>query len=233
MEIVGIITARGGSKGLPRKNIRLLDGKPLIVHTINSALVSSRIARCLVSTEDPEIKEISLKAGAEVLDRPHCLASDIALSRDVILDVLRKLDNDNQLPDMFMLLQPTSPLRTAIHIDECIESFLGSKTESAMSVTVAEHHPFKMLKVENDLVQPITKWEDLETPRQKLPIVYRPNGAMYLMGCKTFLTYKRFFIPPVMPFIMQIEDSVDIDCLSDLTLCESILKQRRLQSFEK
>lgn len=230
MDITAIITARGGSKGIPRKNLRLLDGKPLIVHTIDSALSSCKISRCLVSTEDPEIKEVSQAAGAEVLDRPQYLATDEALSRDVIWNVLCELKTKKRLPELFMLLQPTSPLRNSFHIDSCIACFSEGAAACAVSVTDVGHHPFKMLKVTRGILEPVTCWEDLETPRQKLPQIYRPNGAMYLMASRMFLTHKTFFVPPVMPFIMSEQESVDIDDLSDLDLCESILKERKAQN---
>lgn len=225
MSTIGIITARGGSKGLPRKNITELAGKPLIVHTIEAALRSRELDRCFVSTEDQEIKAVSLMAGAEVIDRPLKLAEDHTLSRDVVLHVLEKLASRGPLPEHFMLLQPTSPLRSSRHIDESIKAFLKKKAGSCVSVCLLRHSPYKSFKLVGQELLPITDWGDLEKPRQQLPHAYRANGAIYLTKCRDFLRDKTFFIKPVLPYVMGERESIDIDCLEDLVLCEKSMKE--------
>lgn len=225
MSIVGIITARGGSKGLPRKNIAELAGKPLIVYTIEAALKSRELDRCLVSTDDPEIKTVSLRAGAEVLDRPSELAQDYILSRDVVLHVLEKLAREGTLPEYFMLLQPTSPLRNSRHIDDSINAFQQKKAGSCVSVCLLPHSPYKSFTLTDQELHPLTDWTDLDTPRQKLPDAYRANGAIYLTNCIDFMREQTFFIKPVIPYVMGEKESVDIDCLEDLVVCEKIIKE--------
>lgn len=219
--IYAIITARGGSKGVPRKNVRMLAGKPLIAHTILSALQCAKINRCIVSTEDAEIKEVSIKWGAQVIDRPVELAKDTSLSRDVVKHVLETLAFQKELSDYFVLLQPTSPLRTATHIMESIELLLHSKgCNCVVSMTEAEHHPYKSCIKVNGRLQPVYDYASLETPRQLLPKAYRPNGAIYCMKSVDFLEKQTFFVPPCVPYVMSAEDSVDIDSEKDLAMAE-------------
>ena len=221
--VVAIITARGGSKGLPRKNIRQLCGKPLIAHSILAALDCVLIDRCIVSTEDPEIKSVSLQWGAEVVDRPASLATDTSLSRDVVRQVLGELESQQRLPEYFVLLQPTSPLRTAHHLTEAIEQFFASGKASAVSMTEMEHHPYKCFKVTGDEWMPVIDYETREVPRQTLPRMYRPNGAIYLLPSAAFLKEGAFFVPPVHPYIMNRENSIDIDDESDLSMASILL----------
>lgn len=223
MSIVAIITARGGSKGLIRKNVRELAGKPLIAHTIEAALKSELVTDCLVTTEDPEIKKVSLAAGAEVLDRPVELAGDESLSRDVVLHALKGLEQKGRLPEYFILLQPTSPLRTSLHIDACVKQFFEKGGGSCVSVTCSEHSPYKMFHCVQGQLTPLFSWEGLDKPRQKLPVTFRHNGAIYLVASKDFLAEETFFVKPVVPYIMEEADSIDIDSVEDLALCERLL----------
>lgn len=226
--VVAIITARGGSKGLPRKNIRLVDGKPLIAHSILAALKCPSISRCIVSTEDEEIKAVSLEWGAEVIDRPANLATDTALSRDVVRQILVELEERRELPEYFVLLQPTSPLRTEVHLSECIEQFLSSGKASAVSVTETEHHPFKSFIVgAAGVPEPLRDYESLESPRQLLPKAYRQNGAIYLLSCRAFLAHNSFFVPPLFLYPMNHETSVDIDDAFDLALVEMLIAKMK------
>jgi len=223
-DIYAIITARGGSKGLHRKNLQPLAGIPLICHTIRAALDCKEINRCVVTTEDPEIKKISLKWGSEVIDRPIRLASDTSLSKDAVRHVLEVLHKKADIPKYFILLQPTSPIRTASHISACINALFQSNAKSAISVTEAEHHPAKMFFYKNNVLSPVFSEEQLESPRQLLPIAYRQNGAIYLTPRDLFLRKNSFFIQPIMPFFMKKEESIDIDSAEDLVLCEQLLK---------
>lgn len=219
-KIDAIIPARGGSKGLPRKNLLPLAGMPLIAHTIRAALHCPGISRCVVSTEDEEIKTVSLEWGAEVLDRPRELAGDLSLSRDVVRQVVLTLHARGELPDYFALLQPTSPFRTAGHLQACLRAFLNSDFASAVSVTEAEHHPYKMFTRESGALVPLMDQKWLDAPRQILPPIYRPNGAIYLVSSSMFLDRNSFFVDPIMPFIMKSEDSWDIDTAWDLKIAE-------------
>lgn len=227
MSIIAIITARGGSKGLPRKNIRELAGKPLIAYSIQAALECPHIDRCIVSTEDSEIKRISINCGAEVIDRPTELAQDSSTSQAVVKHVLETVRYQNStLPDYFVLLQPTSPLRNAGHLTECIEMFMGSQYRSAISVTEAGHHPFKMLTFKDDKLIPLFGREYLDMPRQLLPEVFRQNGAIYLMSSEVFLKEYAFFADTAMPYLMSEYDSIDIDSEMDLLIAEAVMRNR-------
>lgn len=225
-EIVAIITARGGSKGLPRKNVLPLAGKPLIAHSILAARECRLISRCIVSTEDPEIKQVSLDYGAEVIDRPAELATDLALSADVVRHVLETLASAGRLPDYFVLLQPTSPLRTGTHVTQCLQAFLASSAACTVSVTETEHHPYKDFTLEQGHLHPLFGTEYLSQPRQRLPAVYRPNGAIYAMKSRTFLERHSFFVEPALPYIMENNDSIDIDTGFDLQVAEMRLASK-------
>ena len=140
-KIIAIIPARGGSKGISRKNIKSLAGKPLIAYSIEAALKSKYINSVVVSTEDEEIAKISEKCGAEVIERPEELAKDEKPTIDVIFQVLEILRMKNHTPDIVVLLQPTSPLRDTEDIDNAIELFLNGGCESVVSVCEVEHPP--------------------------------------------------------------------------------------------
>ncbi|MBD3842433.1 MAG: acylneuraminate cytidylyltransferase family protein, partial [Campylobacterales bacterium] len=211
MSIIAIITARGGSKGLPRKNVLELAGKPLIAHTIDAALQSKIFEKVIVTTDDQEIKEVSLKYGAEVIDRPDELATDTASSLDVIEHTLLQLKENGEEYSHFILLQPTSPLRNAIHIQEAWKKYVQEKASSLVSVTEVEHPPQKMLIEKDGKIEPLTTWEDLTKPRQSLPKAYEPNGAIYICNIEKFLDTKNIFLEPLKIFHMDKKDSTDID----------------------
>lgn len=227
-KVTAIITARGGSKGVPRKNIRLVDGKPLIGYTIEAALKCPLIDACYVTTEDPEIKQVSLTYGSKVIERPDELAQDNSLSVDAVAHAISKITDMGEMSEYFVLLQPTSPLRNEKHLSKCLEEFFKSDCLCAVSVTEAEHHPWKMLFSSAGKIEPVHSKESLETPRQLLPKAYRINGAIYVMQTKTFLRYKRFFIDPAYPFFMKQEDSLDIDNESDLEELSVILRRKSI-----
>lgn len=224
--LIAIITARGGSKRLPGKNVLPLAGKPLIAWTIEAARDCSLVDRCIVSTEDPEIREISLAWGAEVIDRPEDLASDEARSVDVVLQVLDELGKSGDEPKEFALLQPTAPLRTATHLEDCIRQFHKSGCPSAISVTEAEHHPYKAFKSVNGELKPLFGQKFLSQPHQTLPLVYRQNGAIYLASVPRFTDVRSFYIEPVFPYVMNSDVSIDIDSQADMQMAEHILTMK-------
>jgi CMP-N-acetylneuraminic acid synthetase len=222
-----IITARGGSKGVPRKNLRQVAGVPLIAYTIKAAMECRYIDECYVTTDDREIKDVSISYGAKVIDRPKELAEDNSLSRDAVLHALRCLAEKRSLPEYFTLLQPTSPLRNATHLTTCLSEFFNSTCNCAVAVTEAEHHPWKMLLQENGVLEPVKSSEMLESPRQALPVAYRINGSMYVMATALFMQNPCFFVEPAMPFIMSRAESLDIDTEADLYLLERLLAERK------
>jgi len=210
-DILAIIPARGGSRGLPRKNLLAVAGIPLVARAILAARACPHIRRCLVTTDDPDIGAIGVEYGAHVIERPADLANDLATTQAVVRHAL----STSLAAEYFVLLQPTSPFRTGAHVTACIEAFFQSDAESAISVTEAKESPFKAFVEQDGALQPLFSVENLHGPRQTLPRVLNQNGAIYLTSAEAFLRTDRFFIPPVMPFPMDAESSLDIDTALD------------------
>ena len=225
--VVALITARGGSKGLPRKCVLPLAGRPLIEWSIDAGRGAAQVAETVVTTEDPEIAAVALAAGATLLERPAELATDHARSEDVVAHALRALRARGAAFTHFVLLQPTSPLRDAGDVDAAIAGALCRGVDCALSVTRPEHHPYKMLVERQGEVVPVLDTRSLSTPRQELPPAYRQNGAIYFMRCETFERARTFFVPPVYVHEMPVERSVDIDVAADLARCEAWLGAQR------
>lgn len=214
MTSVAIIPARGGSKGLPGKNIVDLAGDPLIVYTIVAAQKSNVFDRVVVTTDDEKIAEVSEKAGAEIIRRPTQLAQDHSSSLDVIRHALDELKLED---GVFCLLQPTSPLRNAAHIVEANEIYQRGKAISVVSVAELEHHPYKSLVSDGKGgYEPVRDINDLVSPRQKLPTAIAPNGAIYFCDVEKFIDCNEIFYPDTQFYQMTIEDSVDVDTATDL-----------------
>ena len=219
--ILAIITARGGSKGVPRKNIRDLAGKPLIAWTIDEAKKSRYIDRLILSSEDDEIIEVAKKFGCEVpFKRPKELAQDDTPGMDPVLHAIEQCPGY----DYVVLLQPTSPLRTVEDIDGCIEKLLNSDADFCVSVTEPEKSPYWMYTIENDRMKPLIPQEDLIVRRQDLPKVYALNGAVYVGVVRTVLNKKTFLTTGTIGFKMAQFTSYDIDTELDFKVCESLLK---------
>ncbi len=224
-KIIAIIPARGGSKEIPRKNIRLMSGKPLIALSIEAALKSKCIDRVVVSTEDKEIAEISREYGAEIIERPKELAKDESSTIDAILHALEVLKAENYNPDIIILLQPTSPLRNAEDIDSAIELFLNSDCESVVSVREVGHSPYWCFEIEDGYLKSLFGDEYLRMRRQELEKVYMPNGAIYISTPENLRKYKGFYCLRTIPYIMPPERSIDIDNEIDLMLAELLMKR--------
>jgi len=222
-KIVAIITARGGSKGLPRKNVLDLNGKPLIAYTIDAAKESQIFDKIIVTTDDEEIKEVSLNFGVEVIDRPAELATDTASSIDVLVHVLKEISDE--VFTHFILLQPTSPLRNGEHIREAMEMYCTSQAKSLVSVTEVEHTPYKLLLEKEKEIVPLFSEEYLTMPRQKLPLTYRINGAIYVASVSSFLQSSNLFEKPLVIYKMNQASSVDIDTQQDFKDISLYLKE--------
>jgi N-acylneuraminate cytidylyltransferase len=224
-KIVAIIPARGGSKKILRKNIKLLCGKPLVAYTIIAAKKSKYLDNFYVSTEDEEIAEISRRYGAEVIERPEELAKDETPTINVIFHVLEILKLKKYNPDIIVLLQPTSPLRNAEDIDNAIELFLDSDCESVVSVCGAEHPPYWSFKIEEVYLKSLFDKRYLRMRRQDLEKAYIPNGVIYVSTPQTLYKYKGFYCDYIIPYVMPIERSVDIDNEIDFMLAELLVKK--------
>lgn len=232
MEIIALIPARGGSKKLPRKNIKLLTGKPLIAYSIGSALKSKYIDRVVVSTEDEEIAEVSKRYGAEVVERPKELAKDESPTIGAIFHALEVLKEQSYNPDIIILLQPTSPLRNAEDIDSATELFLNADCESVVSVCEVEHPPYWGFGIEEGYLKSLFGDEYLRRRRQDLERVYMPNGAMYISTPQMLYKYESFFCNHVIPYIMPTRRSIDIDNEIDFMLAELLIKNMRLDTSQ-
>lgn len=229
MKILAIIPARGGSRGVPGKNIRLLNGKHLICHTIEEALKSFYPLRVIVSTDDAVIASISEKCGADVIQRPAELARDDSPRIDAIFHAIDSMKNNGQTPpDIVILLQATSPLRNAEDIDAAIELYYNSKCDSisVISMCKVDHSPYWCFRFDDDHeFKPLFGGQYLRTRRQELPEIYRPNGAIYITSLSNLNKNKEFYCDNIIPYIMPAEKSIDIDEEIDFTIAEQLIKK--------
>lgn len=222
MNTFALIPARGGSKGIPRKNIKLFAGKPLIVWTIEAALRSSMLNAVLVSTDDPEIADVARQAGAQV---PFMRPSELALDQTPGLDpVLHALD---QLPyyDSVLLLQPTSPLRATEDIDACLRLAVQKSARSVVSVSEADTHPYWTYRLTRD--QALRRFVDSEpvARRQDLPQAFALNGALYFADVDWLRSNGGFVGTETLAYVMAKERSVDLDTPLDWKFAELLLKE--------
>ena len=222
--IVGIIPARGGSKGIPKKNIKSLNGKPLICYTIEEALKSKYIDKLIVSTDDKGIAKISEICGAEVLERPIEFALDDTPTIDVIFHAIDAM-KDDLVPDIIVLLQPTSPLRNGDDIDAALEMFMKTDCDSVISMCEVKHSPYWCFRYEDDKLNPLFGDEYLKMRRQDLPVVYRPNGAIFISSIANLYRNNSFYCDKIVPYIMPPERSIDIDEEIDFKLAELLIQE--------
>ena len=219
MRVLGIIPARGGSKGVPRKNVRLLAGKPLICHSIDAAKGSKRLTDFLVSTEDAEIADVSKSWGAKVMNRPAEFAGDKTPMPEVIHHVLREYKSP---VDVILLLQPTCPQRTSEDIDKALAHFDNPAVVSVMSVyQVEDHHPARMYKMQNGRLAPLFP-ELMAARRQDLPPIYHRNGAIYACRVEHFRKAGYLWDEHPVPYIMSREQSLNIDDPFDFAVAEFV-----------
>lgn len=220
-KILAIIPARGGSKGVPRKNVRDLAGKPLIAWTIEEAKKSRYIDRLILSSEDDEIIKVATQYGCEVpFKRPLELAQDDTPGIEPVLHAIEQCPGY----DYVVLLQPTSPLRTVEDIDSSIEKLLNSDADFCVSVTEPEKSPYWMYTLENDRMIPLLSQEELVARRQDLPKVYALNGAIYIAKISCLITTKQFVNQSAICYVMSQEKSQDIDNERDFLICEIYFK---------
>lgn len=216
--VIAIIPARGGSKGIPRKNIRTIAGKPMIAWTIEEAKKSKYLDRIIVSTDDKKTAEISRKYGAEVVMRPKELATDDSPVLDTIRYTMKKIKEKG----VVVLLQPTSPLRTYKDIDGALSAFLCDKSYNSMiSVCETSKSSFVSFEIQNPYIIPIFDWTYFGKQRHDIPKTYQINGAIFIMR-----TDKGFFTDKTGYYIMPKERSIDIDDEFDFRIAEILLKER-------
>jgi len=226
MQILYIIPARGGSKGLPGKNIKNLAGKPMIAYSIITALNAKYKGKVVVSTDDLKIAELSKQYGAEVpFMRPDELATDSASSVDAIAHAMEYYKKQNVFFDLVVLLQPTSPLRKSIDIDNSIDLLKQKNASAIVSVCENEHHPFWSNSLPEDgSMKDFIKDEVKGKNRQQLPKNYRLNGAVYVSKVEELLKHKGFVHEGTYAYIMPSNRSIDIDNEVDFKLAELLIK---------
>lgn len=222
---MGFIPARTGSKGVPGKNIKLLAGKPLIVHTIETARSTGLFDYLMVSTDGEEIASIARQAGAEVpFLRPAELATDIAKSIDVLHHAMNWLEREGRRFDWVMYLQPTSPLRSSDDIIAACRLMFEKKAAAVVSVCEVDHHPWWSNTLPPDLcMNEFIRPDVTGTRRQELPTYYRINGAIYLAQWDFIRHRHSWYGPHTFAYIMPKERSVDIDDPLDFVVAEALL----------
>jgi CMP-N,N'-diacetyllegionaminic acid synthase len=223
LTVLALITARGGSKGLPGKNLRPLGGRPLVAWSVEQARAAALVDRVVISSDDPAIIAAADAAGCEApFVRPAELAVDAASSVDVALHALAALE---QPYDLLVLLQPTSPLRLAADIDACIRRVVVEGAPSCISVTPSAKSPYWMQTMDPDgRLSPLLE-APASTRRQDLPPVYLPNGAVYAVRVAWLRRHRAFVGTGSLGYVMPPERSVDIDTLLDFRLAEAILAE--------
>lgn len=231
-EILAIIPARGGSKGIKHKNMVLIEGKPLIQYTIEAAKGSRYITRAIVNSDDEEILHFAETQNMEIAVRPVELAQDDTPMKDVICEQLSRLkQKENYVPDIIVLLQPTSPLRTGKHIDEAMEKLIYSDGDALVSVEEEPHlhSPYSVMRLNAEgYLEFFIKEGQRFTSRQEKPKFYARNGAaIYAVYTDIYLKTGNLYGTKCVPYEMAAEDSVDIDDQLDLFLAGCMLKYRQ------
>ena len=218
MDVVALIPARGGSKGIPRKNLAPVAGRPLLAWTIDAALRSRAVTRTVVSTEDDEIATAARELGAGVLVRPPELAADDTPMQPVILHALEALE----APEVLVLLQPTSPLRRGEHVDEAVELLLATDADSVVSVVEVPHRyrPGSLMALDGKRLVRLA--DDHGATRQEKPLVYARNGPAVL-ALRADRIGTDLYGGDCRPYVMGARESLDVDEPFDLELAELLL----------
>lgn len=230
-EILALIPARGGSKGIPRKNVMQICGRPLIAFSIEHARKSRLITKVIVSTDDPEIAKIARKCGAEVpFMRPAELAQDLSSDLDVFRHAIVWLqENEHYMPDLVVHLRPTGPVRRVEIIDKAITLMLQQNdADSLRSVCWPVQSPYKMWKVKNGYLEPLVKVEGMpdahSMPRQVLPEVFWQNGYVDVIRPRTLLELNSMGGKRILPFIIK-ESIYEIDYPESIPVVEAALQR--------
>ena len=234
-EVLGLVLARGGSKSVPRKNIFLVLGKPLLAYTIEAALAARSITRLVVTTNDPEIADIGARLGAEVpFLRPPELAEDETPDYPVVRHALDWLEaKDGYRPDVIVQLRPTSPLRTSVQLDEAVALLQAHPdADSVRGVCRPQQNPHKMWRMSSDgFLHPLLAVpgvpEPFNSPRQTLPVVWWQNGYIDAFWRRTVFELQSLTGAKVLGYVIDEPEHIDIDSLHDIRVLELILRNRQ------
>ena len=227
-KIIAVIPARGGSKEIPRKNIKKLCGKPLIGYTIETALETDIFDRIIVSTDDLEIASVSEKYGVEVpFMRPKYLSGDNVPILPVIQHVINELKKEHYEPDIVTILQPTNPFRKSEDIVRAINKIIERNVDCVVSLSEVSQHPFRMRKMLYDRPLPLfaVGQKKLYAQRQDLPTIFMMDGAIQVSRTKTMMNSKNFYSEDVCGIEIDKISAFDIDTHFDFSIAETILKE--------
>lgn len=230
MRVLGLIPARGGSKGIAGKNLAPVCGRPLLAYTADAVHRSARLTRVIVSTDDPQIADAARSLGLEVpFLRPSALAGDDTPMLPVVQHAIEAMRAAGFEPDAVALLQPTSPLRRGEHIDGAIELLASSGADSVVSVVEVPHqfNPVSVMRLEGEQLQPFLDGEPISR-RQDKPQLYARNGPAVLVVRSPVVVGGSLYGADSRPFLMRPEDSLDVDSPWDLSLVEYALHARAL-----
>ena len=224
--VLAIIPARGGSRGIPRKNIQLIAGKPLIAHTIEHTLQTPTVDRVFVSTDDSEIAEVSRQYGAEVIWRPEEISDDKASSESALLHALDHLEkSEGYVPELVVFLQCTSPLTLPEDIEGTIQALVEQGADSAFSVTPCHYFLWKQDK--QGAAVGINHDKSYRLLRQERESQFLETGAVYVMRTEGFKRAKHRFFGKTAMYVVPKERCLEIDDSVDLIVAEALLKERR------
>ena len=226
-KVLAIIPARGGSKGLPGKNIKKLNGKPLLAYSIETAIQSDVFDKIIVSTDDEKIAKTAKNYGAEVpFIRPAKLATDTAKSIEVLVHAIKWLEDKGENYDYVMKLQPTSPLRKKEDIVKAMDLLLKKDGNSVISVSECDHHPLWANTLEDDLkMNEFIRDEVKGKNRQELPKYYELNGVIFLSKVEVLLRTKDWYGKESYAYVMDSKRAIDIDNIIDFELAEIIMRK--------
>lgn len=233
-DAIAVITARGGSKGIPGKNLKPMCGRPMIAWTIEAAQRAEGLSRILISTDDAEIARVCADLGAEVpFLRPARLATDTASHLEVFDHLMDWLEETQSVPEHLVLLQPTSPLRTAQDISGGLEVARSRGADAVIGVSeigVHTAHPWLAKKIDtNGVLTPFMEAPTKDLRRQNLPHAYAINGALYINRFASIRRDRSFVPPGAIAYPMPLERSVDVDTPLDFFIAEQLLNQRHAQ----
>lgn len=224
--LLGVVIARGGSRGLPKKNVRDVGGKPLVAWSVLAGAESSLLDRCVLSSEDEEIIEAARAHGADVpFRRPIHLASDETSAAAVVIHACAEIPGY----DYVVLLQATSPLRTGADIDGCVRHCIDHDAPAAISVCRASKSPYWMFRLDGGRLDPLFPELAGTGRRQELPEAYALNGAVYVVAIDTLRRLETFRPAGTIGYLMSAEHSVDVDALLDAELADVLLRKRPLE----
>lgn len=233
MAIVGLIPARGGSKGIPGKNIAPCAGRPLLAYTADAALQAKSLSRTILSTDDEAIARVGRELGLEVpFMRPAELGSDTASSLSVITHALDWLETHGTAVEAIVLLQPTSPFRTAAQIDEAVALFRETGAETVVSVVEVPHrfHPRALMDVKDGFLHSWKSNGEMVLRRQDMPVLYARNGPAILVLRPSQVRAGVLYGSRTVAYAMSAKDSLDVDTLDDLELAEFLFYRRRINT---